>query len=129
MIEAITKLVRSDSLSEAEASAAFETIMRGDATPVQIAEGHDERPRMARSLIVVDRESGRVLAACAIEVPSLEAELGARFVEAMLSIGSRPERLLVRSLAVRDLLAPLGAGLGAELRRVQRLRIPQWQRG
>ena len=39
----------------------------------------------------------------------------------MLSIGSRPERLLVRSLAVRDLLAPLGAGLGAELRRVQRL--------
>ena len=37
MIEAIAKLVRSDSLSEAEASAAFETIMRGDATPVQIA--------------------------------------------------------------------------------------------
>jgi anthranilate phosphoribosyltransferase len=37
VIEAIAKLVRSESLSEAEASAAFETIMRGDATPVQIA--------------------------------------------------------------------------------------------
>ena len=37
MIEAIAKLVRCENLSEAEASAAFETIMRGDATPVQIA--------------------------------------------------------------------------------------------
>ena len=36
MIEAIAKLVRCESLTEAEASAAFETIMRGDATPVQI---------------------------------------------------------------------------------------------
>ena len=37
MIGAIAKLVRCESLSEAEASSAFETIMRGDATPVQIA--------------------------------------------------------------------------------------------
>jgi len=37
MIETIAKLVRCESLSEAEAAAAFETIMRGDATPVQIA--------------------------------------------------------------------------------------------
>ena len=37
MIDAISKLVRCESLTEAEASAAFETIMRGDATPVQIA--------------------------------------------------------------------------------------------
>ena len=37
MIEAIAKLVRGESLSGEEASAAFETIMRGDATPVQIA--------------------------------------------------------------------------------------------
>jgi anthranilate phosphoribosyltransferase len=37
MIETIAKLVRCESLSEAEASDAFETIMRGDATPVQIA--------------------------------------------------------------------------------------------
>lgn len=37
MIEAIAKLVRSESLSEAEASASFEEIMRGDATPIQIA--------------------------------------------------------------------------------------------
>ncbi len=37
MIEEIAKLVRCESLSEAEASAAFETIMRGDATPIQIA--------------------------------------------------------------------------------------------
>ena len=37
VIEAIAKLVRCESLSETEAAAAFETIMRGDATPVQIA--------------------------------------------------------------------------------------------
>src|SRR5438128_934534 len=37
MVGAIAKLVRCESLSEAEASSAFETIMRGDATPVQIA--------------------------------------------------------------------------------------------
>ena len=37
MIEALAKLVRSESLTEAEAAAAFETIMRGDATPSQIA--------------------------------------------------------------------------------------------
>ncbi len=37
MIEQIAKLVRGESLSEAEASAAMETIMSGDATPAQIA--------------------------------------------------------------------------------------------
>jgi anthranilate phosphoribosyltransferase len=37
LIESIAKLVRSVSLTEQEASAAFEEIMRGDATPVQIA--------------------------------------------------------------------------------------------
>jgi len=37
MIDAIAKLVRCESLTETEASAAFETIMRGDATPIQIA--------------------------------------------------------------------------------------------
>src|SRR5437660_11471311 len=37
MIESIAKLVRGESLREAEAAQAFETIMRGDATPVQIA--------------------------------------------------------------------------------------------
>ena len=37
MIDAIAKLVRCVSLTEAEASAAFEEIMRGDATPIQIA--------------------------------------------------------------------------------------------
>ncbi len=37
MIDAIAKLVRCESLTEGEASAAFETIMRGDATPIQIA--------------------------------------------------------------------------------------------
>ncbi|HEV2027285.1 MAG TPA: anthranilate phosphoribosyltransferase [Candidatus Dormibacteraeota bacterium] len=37
MIEAIAKVVRCESLSEDEAAAAFDVIMRGDATPVQIA--------------------------------------------------------------------------------------------
>jgi len=37
VIEAIAKLVRCESLTEREAAAAFETIMRGDATPIQIA--------------------------------------------------------------------------------------------
>ncbi len=37
MIEAIAKVVRCESLTEAEAASAFEVIMRGDATPSQIA--------------------------------------------------------------------------------------------
>jgi anthranilate phosphoribosyltransferase len=37
VIDVIAKLVKCESLSEAEAAAAFETIMRGDATAVQIA--------------------------------------------------------------------------------------------
>lgn len=37
MIESIAKLVRCENLTEGEAAAAFETIMRDDATPVQIA--------------------------------------------------------------------------------------------
>jgi len=37
VIESIAKLVRCENLTEAEASEAFEGIMRGDATPVQIA--------------------------------------------------------------------------------------------
>ncbi len=37
MIDTIARLVRCESLTEAEAATAFETIMRGDATPVQIA--------------------------------------------------------------------------------------------
>jgi anthranilate phosphoribosyltransferase len=37
LIEAIAKLVRRENLSEPEAAQAMETLMRGDATPVQIA--------------------------------------------------------------------------------------------
>src|ERR1700704_3463735 len=37
MIEAIAKLVRRENLTEDEAASAFEEIMRGDATPIQIA--------------------------------------------------------------------------------------------
>ena len=37
MIESIAKLVRCENLTEAEAASAFEVIMRGDATPSQIA--------------------------------------------------------------------------------------------
>src|SRR5260370_42645981 len=37
LIEEIAKLVRGENLSEDEAASAFEGIMRGDATPVQIA--------------------------------------------------------------------------------------------
>ena len=37
MIEALAKLVKCESLTEDEAASAFEEIMRGDATPVQIA--------------------------------------------------------------------------------------------
>ena len=37
MIESIAKLVRCENLTEDEAASAFEVIMRGDATPVQIA--------------------------------------------------------------------------------------------
>src|SRR2546428_7556573 len=37
MIEAIAKLIKCENLTEEEAASAFEVIMRGDATPSQIA--------------------------------------------------------------------------------------------
>src|SRR5438876_11207206 len=37
MIDAIAKLIKCENLTEQEAAAAFEVIMRGDATPSQIA--------------------------------------------------------------------------------------------
>src|SRR5260370_312954 len=50
VIEVIAKLVKCESLSEAEAAAALETIMRGDATPVQIA-GFMVAPLMRRASV------------------------------------------------------------------------------
>ncbi|TME55047.1 MAG: anthranilate phosphoribosyltransferase, partial [Chloroflexi bacterium] len=66
MIGAIAKLVRCESLSEAEASSAFETIMRGDATPVQIA-GFDEITgfaRTARAFATPIQVDGELLDTC-----------------------------------------------------------------
>ncbi|TMF12153.1 MAG: anthranilate phosphoribosyltransferase, partial [Chloroflexi bacterium] len=37
MIDAIAKLIKCENLTEQEAASAFEVIMRGDATPSQIA--------------------------------------------------------------------------------------------
>jgi anthranilate phosphoribosyltransferase len=66
VIEAIAKLVRSESLTEAEASEAFEGIMRGDATPVQIA-GFVIALRMKGE--TVDELTGFARAARAIATP------------------------------------------------------------
>src|SRR5689334_7487031 len=66
MIDAIAKLVRCESLTEAEASAAFETIMRGDATPSQIA-GFVVALRMKGE--TVDELTGFARAARAVATP------------------------------------------------------------
>jgi anthranilate phosphoribosyltransferase len=66
MIDAIAKLVRSESLSEAEAVTAFEGIVRGEATPVQIA-GFLVALRMKGE--TVDELTGFARAARAVATP------------------------------------------------------------
>jgi len=66
MIEAIAKLVRCESLTEDEAADAFEVIMRGDATPVQIA-GFIVALRMKGE--TVDELTGFARAARAVATP------------------------------------------------------------
>lgn len=66
MIDAIAKLVRCESLSEEEATSAFGEIMRGDATPVQIA-GFLVALRMKGE--TVDEITGFARAARAVATP------------------------------------------------------------
>ena len=66
MIEAIAKLVRCENLTEDEAASAFEEIMRGDATPVQIA-GFLVALRMKGE--TVDEITGFARAARAVATP------------------------------------------------------------
>jgi len=66
LIEAIAKLVRCENLTEAEAASAFEEIMRGDATPVQIA-GFLVALRMKGE--TVDEITGFARAARAVATP------------------------------------------------------------
>jgi anthranilate phosphoribosyltransferase len=66
VIEAIAKLVRCESLTEDEAADAFEVIMRGDATPVQIA-GFIVALRMKGE--TVDELTGFARAARAVATP------------------------------------------------------------
>ncbi|HXN78174.1 MAG TPA: anthranilate phosphoribosyltransferase, partial [Candidatus Dormibacteraeota bacterium] len=66
MIEAIAKLVRCENLTEDEAASSFEEIMRGDATPVQIA-GFLVALRMKGE--TVDEVTGFARAARAVATP------------------------------------------------------------
>jgi anthranilate phosphoribosyltransferase len=66
LIEAIAKLVRCENLTEDEAASAFEGIMRGDATPVQIA-GFLVALRMKGE--TVDEITGFARAARAVATP------------------------------------------------------------
>jgi anthranilate phosphoribosyltransferase len=66
VIESIAKLVRCESLTEEEAAAAFNVIMRGDATPVQIA-GFIVALRMKGE--TVDELTGFARAARAVATP------------------------------------------------------------
>jgi len=66
LIEAIAKLVRCENLTEDEAASAFEEIMRGDATPVQIA-GFLVALRMKGE--TVDEITGFARAARAVATP------------------------------------------------------------
>jgi hypothetical protein len=86
-----------------------------------IAESRTTRPRVLRTLMLLDRTSGFIHAAEPIEAPELEASVTDRFVRQALRVGHSPRRILVRDYTLRCLLAPAARAMGCKLLRLGHL--------
>ncbi len=83
-----------------------------------IAETRSTRPRVLRTLMILDRSSNYIHAADPIEAPDLVAGVTARFARHALQIGCSPKRILVRDYTLRILLAPVAKAMGCKLLRL-----------
>jgi hypothetical protein len=86
-----------------------------------IAESPSARPRVLRSLMILDRKSLFIHTAEPIEAPALEATVTARFARQALRLGRSPKRILVRDYTIRRLLAPVAQAMDCKLLKVGRL--------
>jgi hypothetical protein len=76
-----------------------------------IAESRSNRPRVLRTLMILERSSQYIHAAEAIEAPDLLASVTERFARHALRIGRIPKRILVRDYTLRGLLAPIARAM------------------
>lgn len=93
--------------------------------PAPIREGKD-RPFYPYMLLIVDSESGMILAQDLLTVDESVGEMWSRvpskFVDQLKTFGFRPARLLVRPGRMEAIMRPVSEVLGIELRVNQKLR-------
>jgi hypothetical protein len=91
----------------------------------QIIEKGDPRPYLPYTLLVVEADSGFILGIeLLIAQPSLDAvwqQTTARFLDALTRMGSLPSLIVVRDERLYQLLVPVAASLGIQLRVSRRL--------
>lgn len=83
-----------------------------------IAEHEGTRPRVLRTLVVLDRETGYMHGADAFEAPDFHQRVVELFIARVLAIGERPRRILVRDHALRELISVVAKALGSKLLRI-----------
>jgi hypothetical protein len=95
------------------------------AIPSQIKEKGDPRPYLPYVLLVVDADSGMILATdLFVAKPSLDAvwaQAQAGFLGTITRIGSIPRRIAVPDQRLYSLLTPIARGLGSQLHLSQRM--------
>ncbi len=93
--------------------------------PSFIKDEEDERPYLPYSLMIVEAESGLILAMeLMVAKPSLDAvweQAAAKLLDTLSQMGALPKRIAVRSERLQNILIPIAAGLGSQLQISPRL--------
>ncbi len=95
------------------------------AFPSYIRDGDDPRPYVPYALMVVEAQSGFLLGTeLMLAQPSLDAvweQTIAKFLDMVGRAGSLPQRIAVRDERLYNLLMPVAAGLGIQIKQSRRL--------
>jgi len=86
-----------------------------------LAERPSVRPRVLRTLTIIERGSGFMHDTDALPAPDFVRDVTRLFVDRVLSIGHRPRRILVRDYDLRQLLAGVAKAMDCKLLRIQYL--------
>ncbi len=84
----------------------------------RLAERPSVRPRVLRTLTIIERGSGFMHDTDALPAPDFVRDVTRLFAERVLSIGHRPRRILVRDYDLRQLLAGVAKSMDCKLLRV-----------